>query len=105
MADGKKKAFPDYDALLATCRKNPGTAEYALTEAVFPQLIQHQFNHGNIPDTVLEEIGFPKDQDMDGNEVQRNETITQESRQRAKCLTHKHQVSLRRNLILKHVTT
>jgi hypothetical protein len=23
MADGKKKRFPDYDALLATCRKNP----------------------------------------------------------------------------------
>jgi hypothetical protein len=40
---------------------------------------------------------------MDGNEVQRNATITQESRQHAKCLTHKHQVSLQRNLILKHV--
>jgi hypothetical protein len=99
MADSITNIFPDYDMLLATCRMDPRTAEYELTETSFPRLIQEQFDHGHIPDSILEEIGLPKDRDMTGKEVRRDATITQEARQRAKCLTHKHQVSLRKELI------
>ena len=87
MADKIRHEFPDYDALLATCRMNPEVADYELTEKSFPLLIQQQFDEGHIPDTMLEELGFPKDKDMDGNEVRREATITQEARQRAKCHT------------------
>jgi hypothetical protein len=102
MADSITQEFPDYDVLLATCRMNPRIEEYELTEKSFPQLIEQQFEHGHIPDTMLEDFGFPKDQDMDGKEVRRDATISQEARQRAKCLTHKQQVKLRRELIAKH---
>jgi hypothetical protein len=105
MADPKTKAFPDYDALLATCRKSPTISEYELTKKSFPKLIQHQFDHGHIPDTLLEDLGFPKDRDFDGKEVRRDATITQEARQRAKCLTHEHQMLLRKELILKRLAT
>jgi hypothetical protein len=98
IADAKTMAFPDYDALLATCRKCPTDAEYKLTEESFPQLIQYQFEKGHIPEMVLEDLGFPKDRDLDEKEVRHDATITQEARQRAKCLTHKHQVLLREEM-------
>ena len=69
MADKIRHEFPDYDALLTTCRINPEVADYELTEKSFPLLIQQQFDEGHIPDTMLEHLGFPKDKDMDGNEV------------------------------------
>ena len=36
MADKIRHEFPDYDALLATCRINPEVADYGLTEKSFP---------------------------------------------------------------------
>ena len=48
-----------------------------------------------MPDEIFEDLGFPVDCDMDGKGIRRNATITQESRQRAKNLTHLHQAELR----------
>lgn len=59
-------------------------------------LLLPTIEHGHVPDTKLEELGFPVDRDMDGTEVRRDATITQEARQRAKNLTHVHQVELRK---------
>jgi hypothetical protein len=51
---------------------------------------------GHIPEQVWQDLDiFPKDVDAGGNEVSRDATITQESRQRAKSLTHQYQVDLR----------
>ena len=48
-----------------------------------------------MPDEIFEDLGFPVDCDMDGKGIRRDATITQESRQRAKNLTHLHQAELR----------
>jgi hypothetical protein len=93
--DKESKRFPDFDQILATCRKLPTDAEYELCHRSFPTLFEHQLKYGHVPDEVFEELGFPVDCDMDGKEVRRDATITQESRQRAKNLTHVHQAELR----------
>ena len=46
-------------------------------------------------DSKIEELGFPVDLDECGTSVRQTETITKESRQRAKILTHACQVELR----------
>jgi len=51
-------------------------------------------HHGRIPDEIFESLGFPLDRDEDSTIHRRNEGISQESRQRAKCLTHQHQIKL-----------
>ena len=45
-------------------------------------------------DAILEEIGFYVDVDECGTPVRQTATIAQELRQRAKILTHAHQVEI-----------
>ena len=52
-------------------------------------------NKGHIDDDVFEHLGFPMDEDTEGHRIRRESNINQESRHRAKNLTHKHQVELR----------
>ena len=52
--------------------------------------------YGHIEDIKFEKLGFRVDCDPDGNYVRRDAEITQESRQRAKTLTHVHQCGLRK---------
>ena len=50
---------------------------------------------GYIEDFVFEQMGFPMDQDPEGNRVRRDAGIQQKWCQRAKILTIKHQTELR----------
>jgi hypothetical protein len=95
MLDQKKRRFPGFDNLLGTCRKHPTVEEYKLCEDSFKELFEYQFLHGHVPDDKFDEFGFPQDEDPDGNTVRREATLSQETHQRAKCLSHKHQVELR----------
>ena len=93
--DSKKLRYPDLNKILSTCRRNPTAGEYALCIEKFPLLMQIVLEKGHIEDSVFEELGFPIDKDPEGNEVRRLAGIQQESRQRAKILTIKHQNDLR----------
>jgi hypothetical protein len=95
MLDQKKRRFPDFDNLLGTCRKHPTVEEYKLCEDSFKELFEYQFMHGHVPDDKFDEFGFPQDEDPNGKKVRREATLSQETHQRAKCLSHKHQVELR----------
>ena len=50
---------------------------------------------GHVNDVEFEHLGFPMDEDVDSKKVRRDSGINQENRQRAKVLTHSHQVDLR----------
>ena len=50
---------------------------------------------GHVTDDIFEKLGFPMDSDPLGEKVRREAGITQESRQRSKILTHRHQCELR----------
>ena len=54
---------------------------------------------GRIPEDVFDDLGFPCDKDVNGNEVLRAAGISQESYQQSKCLTHKIQIDLHKERI------
>ena len=95
MSDDKFYRYPDMNKILATCRLDPTKDEYKLCIDKFPYLLEQYLKHGHVEDTVYEELGFPMDRDVDGKTIRRDATIAMEARQRAKVLTHEHQIELR----------
>ena len=95
MIDFDNNRFPDFDKILAKCRTEPTVEEYKLCETRFPYVLQNYLEDDHVDDSKIEELGFPVDLDECGTSVRQTETITQESRQRAKILTHACQVELR----------
>ena len=93
--DKLKLRYPDLNKIIVTCRRNPTEREYALCIEKFPTLLKMFLEKGYVEDSIFEEMGFPMDQDPEGNRVSRDAGIQQESRQRAKILTIKHQTELR----------
>ena len=65
----------------------------------FCHLYKLYLDQGNITDDQLESFGFSKDVEIMGNKTRWDATITQENRQRAKCLSHIHQIELRQERI------
>jgi hypothetical protein len=69
--------------------------EYKCIVDNFHRIINEACEKGIVSEEVFEEIGIIKDSDSTGNTVLRDAEISQESRQRTKCLTHAEQVELR----------
>ena len=90
LVDETHKHYPDFNKILATCRKNPKTDNYNHCVKFFSYLFNYCLEHGHVPDLKFELLGFHQDINIQGNYVQRYSTITQESRQRAKCLTDEY---------------
>ena len=61
----------------------------------FAELYNTIKNNGHIPEDVQERLGFIKDTDYDGEDVEKPDGISQEMRHRAKILSHHLQRSLR----------
>jgi hypothetical protein len=95
LIDKKAHELPDFDKMLATCRSEISKELYDKIVSDFPGLLQHQLEHGHVPDSVYQDLGYPMDKDMNGDIVIRDATITQENHQRAKCLSHTYQKQLR----------
>lgn len=64
--DSKLQRYPDFDKLLATCRKDPTHDQYNKCIESLPNLYQHVISNGHIPDEIFESLGFPLDRDEDG---------------------------------------
>jgi hypothetical protein len=88
-------AFPCFDSMLSTCRKVIPTKARDLCKEHFPTLVAAALEHGHVPEDIYDKLEFPMDQDVEGNPIPKNQGISQEHRQRAKCLTHRNQVKLR----------
>ena len=97
MIDSEFMRFPDFEKILATCRRDPTKEEFNLCINSFPYLYTKMVDDGHLDDSIFEEVGFPSDRNASGEMVRRNATISQESQQRAKWLTHQCQVDLRQS--------
>ena len=86
--DSQLQQYPYFNNLLETCRKDPTLDEYNNCVANLPVLYQHVINNGHVPDQIFESLGFLLNQDEEGTIHRCNKSISQEPRQRAKCLTH-----------------
>jgi hypothetical protein len=96
--DRKSLLFPDIDQIIyGTTRRDIRLDEYANVLKQFKPLYQYAAEHGHVPDEVLEANGIPRDIDMYGKEVRREAGISNESCQRAKCLSHKFVKQQRRD--------
>jgi hypothetical protein len=61
--------------------------------------------HGHVPDKEFVDQGFPANTNHAGEEAPRLAGISQEHCQRAKMLSHEHQVKLRADLVEEKVTS
>ena len=95
MIDKKVGMYPDFNQMLGACRKEIKQEEFDLCLRSFPYLFEVIKNKGHIDDHIFEDLGFPMDEDPEGHRIRRESNINQESRHRAKNLTHEHQVELR----------
>eukprot|EP00956_Cyclotella_meneghiniana_P026954 scaffold59494_cov16-Cyclotella_meneghiniana.AAC.1 len=92
MIDGDKSMYPVMDNILKTCKRAIPIEVYDKFIDNFAYLYKLMVNEGHITDEVYNGLEFfPKDRDAYGNEVERNATISQESYQRAKTITHPSQ--------------
>ena len=90
-----KHAFPDFDRMLNTVGRNVTIDDHALCKTTLPDLMRIHLKNGCISESTFDSMGYPVDLDESGAESPKTATITQESRQRAKCLSHSAQVELR----------
>ena len=80
LIDSVHHRYPDFNAMLGTCRRLPIKSEYQLCVRSFPQLFDIANFQGHMIDDQLEALGFRRDIDSTGKETRRDATITQQSR-------------------------
>ncbi|CAB9514787.1 expressed unknown protein [Seminavis robusta] len=90
-----KYAFPNLDRMISTCRTTIPTTLRQKCWDDYPRLAAECMTRGMVPESVFDELGYDMDKNPDGIEVPKHQGISQEHRQRAKCLTHEAQVELR----------
>ena len=95
MIDINDLRYPVFDKIISTCRRNPSVEEYRNLESNMTTILHESLEYGQISEEVYDRIGITRDRDSTGREVLCDATISQESYQRTKCLTHKHQIYLR----------
>ena len=100
MIDKVAMRFPVFNKILATCRRNPEKTEYDVIKSNFATFFEAACEDGLVPEQLYEDLVIRRDSNIHGDDVLRNCTISQESRQRSKCLTHHNQVHLREERLL-----
>ena len=91
---GDNLCFPVFEKILAICRHNPSMEEYKNIENKTNTIIHVSCEYGHISKEVSDAINIVGDRDSMDCEVMRDATISQESYQHTKCLTHKHQIHI-----------
>ena len=67
---------------------------------IYAKFFNVMFQNGHIPESDYDKYNYPMDINSNGEEVAKNQGISQENRQRAKALYHTKQRELRRNLLV-----
>jgi hypothetical protein len=101
MIDNKTYRFPVFNKILATCRRNIEQSEYDLIKNHFGAFFEAASRDGIVSERLYNQLNIRVDKDMNDNDVLRDCGISQESRQRSKCLTHHQQVELREDRLWK----
>ena len=67
---------------------------------IYKRFFTTMFENGHIPESEYDKFDYPMDLNSKGEEVPKNQGISQENRQRAKVIYHVKQRELRRNLLV-----
>ena len=79
------RQWPDFDKIIATCRRDVKKEEVDCIITNFTRLYNAFLQHGKVPEEIYDEIGL--DEDMDGNCVIRLRRSDKDCLQRAMCLS------------------
>ena len=99
MLDKEKARYPVLLKILGTCCSSMPQELYKKVIDNFTYLYNVVMDGECIPEKVFDELALPMDADVNVNKVFQNAGISQESYQRAKCLTHSTQVLLRKKRV------
>jgi hypothetical protein len=100
IVDKSTKNWHGMKAILSTCKNMKLTEEEeAKIMQLFPLLYEEQCRRGHLSDEFLEELRFTPYKNFAGNTVRRNALITNQSCQRAKCLSHLCQQQLHKKVL------
>jgi hypothetical protein len=106
MVDAENLWYPVFDKIIATCRRNPSVEEYKNIENIMNTIIHESCEFEHISEEVYDHLNIVRDRDSMSHEVMRDATITQESYQRTKCLTHdEHQLFLQKECLSQNQQT
>ena len=87
--------WPVLENILATCKQAITLEDFNTFTDNFKYLLEITNEEGHISEQHFDLCGFRPDIDINGNVVPRLATIMQESYQRAKNMTHEHQIERR----------
>ncbi|CAB9496116.1 hypothetical protein SEMRO_1_G000930.1 [Seminavis robusta] len=89
-------AFPSLHGMIHTLGMNHYPQDLIdLFKNSLPRLVQEVYDKGHVEEAVFDELEFQVDKNYEDEDVLKQQSISQEQMQRAKCLTHEHQVELR----------
>jgi len=95
MLDPATATWPDFIAIIDTCRRPLKEAEVDLCFKSFAPLLKVFEEDGWVPDSKYLDLGFPVDKNWAGEPVHRDASITNEICQRSKLLSALTQRRLR----------
>ena len=87
MIDSQLHLYPDMTKMLQTCKSEIKQEHEDLLLDNFSELYKLMKIEGNIKEEVYDCLGFPQDTDYSGAEVDKPDSISQETRHRAKVLS------------------
>jgi hypothetical protein len=99
MIDRETKRFPVLANILNTCKRDILVKEAEAAIDAFPELLTSLIKYGYVPEELFDKYEFAVDTSKDGKEFIRNNSIRSEHMNRAKWLTHPHEIERR----LKHI--
>jgi hypothetical protein len=84
-----------FNKILSTCRQQYSRNKYNTVVDTFEHFLRIMDKEGHIPEDHFDLCGIRMDKDIHGKEAVRAATISQESYQQSKYLTHSWQVNMR----------
>ena len=97
--DSRQNIVPSAKCLVETYRGFTDGTPLEDRDSLMANFYLHMFQEGYIKEAIHDLYGIEKDKNGDGEEVDRDFTIVNENRQRAKVLSSKFQRNLRIKLI------
>ena len=95
MIDAATETYPDIVRMLQTCKSKVTQQQEDLMFAHFSELYSIMKRDGHITEEVYDRLGFVKDTNYAGEDVDKPDEISQEMRHRAKVISHNLQCQLR----------
>jgi len=105
LIDEKHGRYPDFNLIIATCRRNPSVEKYMLYYNPIVEIFGIFHQSGLITENQFKRLAFVADRGAMGRPIYHTAGISQEHCQQCKYLTHPDQTFLHDDCLLKIAAT